>query len=267
MAVCKVIPVCAIIHDMKKTILIAGKNLPDGKKLAGAFSKSGRTVMVAAETNNMEESESIIDWNRSSAVSARAVVLEAENRVKGLNEAVLYFDEDFLAKHQGKIDAEECSRNADEQIVSWQYLAFELLSRFEKTYLAKSGEAKPGKIVFLLKEGISGAESVKNPALRNGVNAVSGPLVSAAKAAFECFAESVAALYGDRESVNIVLAKAEAGSEIAATDETLGSWLSEYLDSVDELKSKLSAKKSISWVKAGAKGASSSVFGLFGSRR
>jgi len=265
MAVCKVIPQCAIIHGMKKTIFIAGKKSSDEKKLAQAFTKSGRSVVCATQSGDIEENEGFVEWKPSSAVSARACVLEADNMLGGLSEAVLYFDEDYFARQQGMMNATECSVVADNLVVSWQYLALEILNRFEK--VQKASTSKPGKLVFLVKEGVGAVDAVKNPANRNGVKAVASPLVSSAKASFTAFAEGIAATYGDRESVNIILARVEANSEQGAQDNVLGTWLSEYLDSVDELKTKLTAKKSINWVKAGAKGAGSSVFGLFGGRK
>lgn len=264
MAVCKVIPVCAIIHGMKKTIFIAGKKSLDGKKLAQAFSKSGRKVVCATQSSDIENQEGFVEWKPSSAVSARACVLEAENMAGGLSEAILFFDEDYFARQQGIMDAQECSLVADNLVVSWQYLALELLNRFEKLNKTSS---KPGKLVFLLREGVGALDVAKNPANKNGLKAVSSPLVSSAKGSFVSFAEAIAAAFGDRESVNIILAKVESNADIGSTDDSLGTWLSEYLDSVDDLKNKLTAKKSINWVKAGAKGANSSMFGFFGGRK
>lgn len=96
-------------------------------------------------------------------------------------------------------------------------------------------------------------DAVRSPALRGGAGSVASPLVAAAAGAFVAFAENIAAVYGDCEYVNIVLVRGDRGMETSKTDDVLAKWLGSYLDSVDGLKNKLTAKKSIQWAKPGAK--------------
>ena len=91
---------------MSKTILVAGKDLPSGMKLAEGLERTDRRVAVSAGINDNENdseevvsvnSETIgIEWNRSSPVSSRTFVLEAESTMEQLDEAVLYFDETII---------------------------------------------------------------------------------------------------------------------------------------------------------------------------
>ena len=67
------------------------------------------------------------------------------------------------------------------------------------------------------------------------------------------FAENVAALYGDKENITILLVTGNSQSEIMKKDSTFASWLSNYIFQVDGLKRKIDAKHSAKWIKAGAK--------------
>lgn len=259
---------------MEKTILVAGKDMPSGSKFAEGLSFTNRNVLITgtdvdlqtvSENSTEEVAEKIkaakgvtsVEWNRGSSISARTLVLETENAYEKMDEAALYFDEEYFSSIAGKIDATECSRTCDDLISGYMYLALEVLSRFEK----KNSSGVPGKLVFILKEGPCMADMVRAPILRNGSSSIASPLVAAAAGAFTYFAENIAAVYGDMPYVNIVLVRGDNGMEVAKTDDSLAKWLGSYLDSVDDLKHKLTSKKSISWIKPGTKSASS--FSLF----
>ena len=259
---------------MEKTILVAGKDMPDGKKFADGLSFSNRNILITgndidvpepSENNDDETSEQMnvlkgettAEWNRGSSLSARTLILQTENTYEKMDEAVLFFDEEYFASKADKMDAAECSRTCDDLISGYMYLTLEVLSRFEK----KNSGGAPGKLVFVLQEGPCMVDALRSPVLRNGSNSIASPLVASAAGAFNSFAENIAAVYGDMEYVNIVLVRGDKGMEAAKSDDSLAKWLGSYLDSVDELKHKLTAKKSISWVKPGAKSAGS--FSLF----
>ncbi|MCR5217822.1 hypothetical protein [Treponema sp.] len=269
---------------MSKTVLIAGKNSGDIDRFSDgllSFSrqvvetdaisfpevKTGRKTIAEkkAELAAFEEEKEIqsqsgictFEWNKASALSARNLVLQAENFFERVDEAVLYFDEEFYASSAEKMDAAEISRTCDELILGFEYLATEILSRFERKY-----EDKPFSLVFLLKEGPNLLDVLRSPAIKNGTVAIASPLVAAAAAAFTSFAENIAALYGDESYVNIVLVRGDASMEEAKKDDSLAKWLAPFLDSLDELKSKLTAKKSAVWIKPGSKKAGGG-FSLF----
>ena len=199
---------------------------------------------------------SLVEWSKSSPISARTVVLEAEAAFGRIDEAVLYFDEEWFARQGSSVSGEECVRGCDELILPYQCLVMELLCRFERKYAA----ALPGKLVFLIKETPSVADSLRAPAVRNGVGAIASPVVASAAAAFMTFAENIAALYGDKEFVNIFLMRGNVTSPVAANDSECGRWLAEYLDESESSRLQLDAKKSLVWIKAGARAGGLSLF-------
>ena len=81
---------------MSNTLFI-GKDLPDGLSFAEALADSGRSVFITAKTEadaTKFESEKIYatTWNKSSAVSAHSVIIQAETKLEDLDEVVYYFD-------------------------------------------------------------------------------------------------------------------------------------------------------------------------------
>lgn len=260
---------------MSKTILVAGKDMPGGIKVAEGLEASDRRVALSCGSNDsdsaaddVDSSSSIagVEWNRASPVSARTFVLEAESSLEELDEALLYFDEDEYSKNAGLLNSEECLRTSDSMVLCYQYLTMTLLERFEKKHSAEN----PASLVFLLKNSYTCADLNRNPSLKNGMNVFASPVVAAAASSFEAFAENIAALYSEMDYVNIVLVKVDA--EDAVSEKAVGQWIGEYNDSLyPSLKS--AAKKSVQWLKPGSKISKTSVSaksargGLFGRRR
>lgn len=247
-------------------MLIAGKDVPAGNDFAEGLLDSSRNVVITGTGADVELSEEkeasesrkavTLAWNKASSLSARSIILQTETSFDKLDETVLYFDEEMYAGLAQKMDPSECSRTADELILGFQYVALEALARYERK---RNGEL-PGKLVFLIEECPNMMDAVRSPVLRSGTKAIASPLIASAAGAFTSFAENIAAAYGDAPFVNIVLVRGEKSGEMAK-DDSLAKWLASYLDSVDELKHKLTAKKSIQWVKPGAKSAGG--FSLF----
>ena len=65
--------------------------------------------------------------------------------------------------------------------------------------------------------------------------------------------------------VNIVLVREEKSGDTSLSDEALGKWLGNYLEAVENFKTKTPAKKALQWVKSGSK-APSGTFNLFSRR-
>lgn len=246
--------------------MIAGKNLPDGADfIEGAETKMRNVAATASKGAKPASSPntSAFEWTRTSPVNARSFVLGAETEFGKIDEAVLYFDESWYAAKYNLLTPQECSESVDEMILGYQYLALEILSRYEKKYSMSSGieEKTPApKLAFLLKASASEFEANKNGALRALVPMASGPFVASAAAAFQSFAENIAAIYGSREYVTVLLAKGDLNNDAAKRDRSLGEWICSYMDEVDNQKNKLTLKQSLNWIKPGSRGPGFSLF-------
>jgi len=249
---------------MEKTILIAGKDFPDGRDLASAAILRGNTAIITADPLSAElktdDGAIPVVWNKASALSARSLVISSMNQKGQLDEAVLIFDEEFFAPKYGNPGAAESNRAFDELILGYQYLTTELLLRFDQRRIAGM-DSKPGKIAFVYKSNPSEAQAVAKPELRNSAKTLSKALVSAAGAAFKAFAENMAASVAETNDVIPVLVECDSSNETASRDSSLLSWLCDYMDQIDSLKKELTPKQKVSWVKAGQK--SPGGFGLF----
>ena len=203
---------------MEKTILIAGKDLPYGGDFADGMALAGYNVVV---TGNPESDGAavtagdivIASWNRPSSVSARSLVLQAENAFTVIDETVLYFDAAVYAQQFTALSPEECTRAIDTMISGYHYLTMEILSRIEQ-------RKESGKLIYIVRHHPSMADVIRSSAIRSSTASAAGPFVSSAEAAFT------------------------AGS--------LASWLADYLAVLDGIKRR-SAKQSLSWIKAGSK--------------
>lgn len=249
---------------MAKTILLAGKELPDGKDFASGASFEGRSVIVTCGVKFDENGEETQDdescprnvkalqWNRASVLSSRALVINCEN-LDGPDEAVLFFDEELFALKYGK--SYENSRIMEELIGSYEYLAQELVARFLRNPKRKR------KIVFLYKSNPTVCESIISSSVRLAAVQLSYSLVAAAGGAFKAFAENMAAELVQTENITPLLVNCEYTNELAGRDSSLALWLCEYLDSLETLKKPLTGKQKTTWIKAGARNPGS--FGLF----
>lgn len=250
---------------MERTILVAGKDLPEGLDLADGILLSGRNVVAATSgarnVKRTEEGSTVsVEWNRTSPVSAKSLVLECENHFRRIDEALFVFDEAWFAEKFNEISFENTSRGIDEMILGFQYLAQEVLSKFEKRFVlnySTEENLKPAKIIFYLKSSPSEVDVIKNNSLRNTVPCAANPLVAAASGAFIAFAENIAAMFANRDYVNVVLVKGDVSVELCKNERSFASWICNYLNEVDMLKNKLTAKQSVAWVKVGAKGPNS----------
>lgn len=243
--------------------MFAGKEFPAGNDMASGASFQGRKVVATSllaveEPGDGGESHKTggviqVSWNRSSPLSCRSVALRCENE-GGLDEAVLVFDEFYLATRYREIGNN--AQILEELIGSYQYLTQELVARFERS------SEKVAKIVFVHKSNFSLCDSVNSSSVRASGIELSKPLISAASGAFKAYAENVAAALATRSTIIPVLVTCDPSNDFSKRDSSLAVWLCEYLDSIDNLKKPLSPKQKVSWVKAGAKNPSG--FGILG---
>nr|MBQ2234321.1 hypothetical protein [Treponema sp.] len=139
-------------------------------------------------------------------------------------------------------------------ISGFQYLAIEALTRMEQ-------HRYNGKIIFILKTHPTMSDTINSATLRNSTSAPANPFVAAAEAAFATFAENIIAYTTDKPNISVLLVTGDMQNETMQKDNNLATWLASYLDAYDSLKTKPSAKNSLTWIKAGAKNPGS--FSLF----
>ena len=98
---------------MGKNLLIAGKDLPDSAELANAMMLSGYNVVAASgmeKTAHPAYNFTDIAWNKSSAISSRSLVIQAEMAVGFIDNAILYFDTPQFASRFKEFNADSCPR-------------------------------------------------------------------------------------------------------------------------------------------------------------
>ena len=259
---------CAIMFPMSKTILVAGKNMPEASSFTDGISHSGRNIIVSGNITDSEETRKLtiaerkanqaayeeekaqeaktgmctIEWNRSSPLSARSLVLQTTTIFGGMDEAVLYFDEEQYAAKAEKMDSEEIVRGCDEMIAGYQYLALEVLNAFQRR---ETSEGK-GRLVFLLKETPDRIDVLKNPSVKDGLSPIASPLVAAGAAAFASFAENMAAVCSDSIFVDVIIARGDSSMEGFRRDDETGRWVASFLDSYVSPDS--SERNGVAWV-------------------
>ena len=94
---------------------------------------------------------------------------------------------------------------------------------------------------------------IQMPSVKNMVSIPANPFVAAGEAAFANFAENIAAMESEKENVSVLLVTGDSQNETMQNNSSLASWLSDYINALDNQKNKTKGKNSVSWVKAGAK--------------
>lgn len=226
-----------------KNILVVGKEFPDSKEFGETLLLKERTVVLTCLESDTEDKTSdqlrITQWNKSSPLSARSLVLFCENFKGKIDEAILYFDEPLASSRYETSGTKNCAQILDSYIAGYQFLTFELLERGVK------------KIVFIHKTNYSLSQAVTSSQAQ--VARLSNPIISSCGAAFDAFAENMAAEIYDRQKTIPVLIRSDSANETMQFDNNFANWLASYLDSLDNLKNPLTKKQTVTWVKPGAK--------------
>lgn len=271
---------------MESVIIVAGKGMPDVSNLTDGISLSGRRIvatsveaeddspasrLTAAERKNSQtvyerekagEAEKgfcVIKWNKASFLSARSLVLQTVTILGKLDETLLYFDEEWYASKAEKMDSEEVSRSCDEMIAGYQYLTLEVLSLFKK----RAKEEGPGRLIFLLKETPSRLAVLRTPSLRDGLNVIASPIVSAGKAAFASFAENIAAQSYNSGYADVVLMRGDSGMDGFRRDDETGRWVCLRLKELASAPAEQEdAKTDVSWITPEAKNVKQKKWGF-----
>ncbi|MDR1786345.1 MAG: hypothetical protein LBR23_07810 [Spirochaetaceae bacterium] len=217
------------------SVLIAGKEFPEGAAFAAAAGQS-RNVVLTGDSPDDNGGLRVVPWNKASPISARSAVIFAENLFTRIDEAVLYFDTPMYSIRYPLLSTHICARAIDDMIEGYVYLTLEILDRFSKRGF--------GKLVFLCKEGFSRREmSLEGAFAGDPAAAPATALPSAALGAFRAFAEHIASAYGGTEFVRVILASAPA----LQRDDAIAQWLFPYMD--EEVRPRSPSQ----WVKFGAK--------------
>jgi len=238
-------------------ILIVGKDLPDSLDFAEAFVATRRVFGVAKEEADVAnfEPEGIFasTWNRSSAISARSLLIKAETKLEELNQFVIYFDSYWYGTKFELDRTEDVSPAIDSMITSYQYFVNELLVRLEQ-------RKEPVTIVFLAKTYPSKAEALRSGGKSINIHPTSN-IVNAAQQAFISLAENFATLTADKQYLSVLLAKCDQANELYDSEKQLGSWIKESFSAIESFKNHQNVKQACNWVKAGGK--VSNGFSLF----
>lgn len=236
-------------RSMSKKILIVGKNLASTRDFAEAFSLGDCSVAVADDSSkNIPASSSInvVLWTKGSSVSARSLIIQTETTIGSVDDYILFFDSHLYASEYSSFSADNCQKSCDEMIAAFQYFAIEAINRMEKRNV-------PARLVFVLKTHPSMKDFIQMPSVKNMVSIPANPFVAAGEAAFANFAENIAAMESEKENVSVLLVTGDSQNETMQNNSSLASWLSDYINALDNQKNKTKGKNSVSWVKAGAK--------------
>lgn len=242
---------------MEKSILIAGKDLPEVQDFADGFSLKGYTVTLAGKSTEKEltspSGTKIAPWNKSSSISARSLVIQAEINSSPLENVALYFDATSFTTQFTNFSISNCSKALETMISSYQFLTLEALKRYEE-------HNTNGKLIFILKTHPSYSDFIHSPNLKSSSLAPANPFITASEAAFANFAENIASFVNDKKNISVLLITGDKSNSVMQNDSALASWLVTYLDAYNALKTKPSAKVSTTWIKAGAKNPSAFPF-------
>jgi hypothetical protein len=226
---------------MAKTLLIAGKEFPEGADFASTAVSFRRKVALTVQPETPKpthEKFQALEWRKHSPVSARALILETENLFQQIHEAALIFDLPRFARLYPLMSTKECAKALDDMITGYTLLTAELLFRFDSLEKIKNTGEK--RLIFVLREAAADRATV--PDQEDGI------LPALGRAAFRALAEGTAEKCKNWPSVSALLVETDALTD----DVALGARLFPYLDN---LPPESSPSRRTQWLKWGAKSA------------
>jgi len=243
---------------MSKIVLI-GKDLPDGIDFAEALASSENTIFTTAKTaadTTSFESENIFAtlWNKSSAISAHSMLINAETKLDEVNHVVIYFDSDYFCTKFELDKTEEISAAVDLMMNSYFYACSELLKRIDQ-------KKEDIVVTFLLKEYPSKSEVLLNSSKTGNILPASS-IVSAAEATFFSLAQNFATYVSEREYLSVILGRCSYGNELYKSERQIAQWVNEAYTTITSQKNHQNVKNACNWNKVGSK--LQTGFSLFG---
>ena len=161
-------------------------------------------------------------WNQGSPISARTLVLAAENRMEKINEAILICLPPAVFRTTGTLTPEEIEILVNDQIKGWFFLIRELILYFRRTAAGSlsfvAPEIQSGDSLY--KDGL--VTGMKNSWNRNSQVDLVGP---SAVASFRAFAEGILASSANEPFGVTGFTGYEAGAE-----EDFAAWLFKAVD-------------------------------------
>ena len=154
-------------------------------------------------------------WNPVSAISARTLVLSAENRLKQINDAILICSPPAMFKSAETLTPKEIEILVDDHIKGWFFLIRELIQYFRQ---------KGSGLLALAAPDIDpgGEANRKNAPGRNNQIDLLGP---SAAASFRCYSQGIIASLVNEPYQVMGFSGSEAGAE-----EEFAAWLFKILD-------------------------------------
>jgi len=152
----------------------SGKSSIENKAIAGKFvdDKAEDKSPDTPQDQNPANKQILLEWNSSSPISARTLVLSTLNRIERIDEAVLVCVPPFFRKTAEKMSPTEIDKFIDGNIKSWYFLVRELATLFSSN--------KQGMLSLVVSEVNMGS--------KDDVPDLFGP---AAVSAFRSFAQRV----------------------------------------------------------------------------
>ena len=228
--------------------LIIGKEFPDCLEFAQAIAGFGRKVFGVSKSQAEDakvDFENIFSttWNKSSAVSAHTLIIQAENRLEHIDEVLFYFDANNFCTKYNSDKTEEISVGVDNMMTSFFYFTNELLKRIEQ-------RKEKICVCFLVKEYPSKYEIISSKAA--GIVPAS-TIVSSAQSSFKTLAENFSTNVVGRDYLSVILAKCGHDNELYKSDDAVANWIASSFDTLHNLKNPQTAKHSGTWNKVGSK--------------
>lgn len=237
---------------MSKNIIFAGKELNENSKLPVITKQEQINAFITTSLNDRETektSPAITDWNRSSPVSAKTLVVNAENQLKQIDGAVLFFDAPCFNRLFTHNSIEEFNRASDELVLSYTYLAFEILKRFEKK--------NQGKLFFVLQNMQTQAEFMrKTPHDQIANTECCTNITAMAQSAFITFAENLVATKYKASNVNYIYLLEALPS---VSEQQIVRWISQKMD--EDYPVYKTSKQTVTWQSVESKSKFSLSFG------
>jgi len=205
---------------MNQTVLLTGCPESVQSMFIDSAVASGNQIMTTGAAEKKTSDAKMVSWTRSSPISARTVLLQAQNAMGIPGQVILYFDAAEYAAAFSAYSLETITRGTDEMILGYQYLVNEAVNRIQSGHDAN--------LVFYL---------------QNESDREYGIMTAVAEAAFAALAEKTAELYAGK-NFGVVLVKADQPVNTESTQ-----WLFQYLQNDAVQKNARNPKHAAHWIK------------------